>query len=163
MKRLCKIRLQNTCRRLPSATQVIDKFHVIKYVYDAVKDVRNKARKDLSSTLTKGKKKTEQDKQTLSELELVKRVRHAITQSPDKWNDDMKKTVDQVFGKHDDLKTAPDFDTSILSFLQLSKYQSLPIFASPFWVTQAKIDVILRHVCAQKEKQVRNNKRCCSE
>ena len=91
---------------MPRATQVIDKFHVIKYVYDAVKDVRNKIRKDLSSTLTKGKKKTDQDKQTLSELELVKRVRHAITQSPDKWNDDMKKTVDQVFDKHDDLKMA---------------------------------------------------------
>jgi transposase len=91
---------------MPRATQVIDKFHVIKYVYDAVKNVRNKIRKDLSSTLTKGKKKTEQDKQILSELELVKRIRHAITQSPDKWNDHMKKTVDQVFGKHDDLKTA---------------------------------------------------------
>ena len=47
---------------MPRAMQVIDKFHVIKYVYDAVKDVRNKIRKDLSSTLTKGKKKTEQDK-----------------------------------------------------------------------------------------------------
>jgi len=91
---------------MPRAMQVIDKFHVIKYVYDAVKDVRNKIRKDLSSTLTKGKKKTDQDKQTLSELELVKRVRHAVTQSPDKWNEEMKKTVEQVFDKHDDLKTA---------------------------------------------------------
>ena len=91
---------------MPRATQVIDKFHVIKYVYDAVKDVRNKIRKGLSATLTKGKKKTQEDKQTLSELELVKRVRHAITQSPDKWNEEMKKTVDQVFDKHDDLKMA---------------------------------------------------------
>jgi len=91
---------------MPRATQVIDKFHVIKYVYDAVKDVRNKIRKELSATLTKGKKKTEKDKQTLSELELVKRVRHAITQSPDKWNEEMKKTIEQVFEKNDDLKTA---------------------------------------------------------
>jgi transposase len=91
---------------LPHATQVIDKFHVMKYVYEAVRDVRNRIRKDLTATLTKGKKKTEQDKQTLSELELVKRVRHAITQSPEKWNSEMKKIVEGVFEKYDDLKTS---------------------------------------------------------
>jgi len=91
---------------MPRATQVIDKFHVMKYVYDAVKDVRGKIRKELSATLTKGKKKTEEDKAKLSEMELVRRVRHAITQSPDKWNGEMKKTVDQVFEKYDDLKVA---------------------------------------------------------
>jgi transposase len=91
---------------MPRATQVIDKFHVMKYVYDAVKDVRSRIRKELTVTLTKGKKKTEQDRQKLSELELVKRVRHAITQSPEKWNVEMKKTVEQVFEKYDDLKNA---------------------------------------------------------
>jgi transposase len=91
---------------IPRATQVIDKFHVMKYVYDAVGDVRIKIRKELTATLTKGKKKTKEDKQTLSELELVRRVQHAVTQSPDKWNDGMKETVNQVFEKYDDLKTA---------------------------------------------------------
>jgi transposase len=91
---------------MPRAMQVIDKFHVMKYVYDAVKDVRRRIRKELTATLTKGKKKTEEDKQKLSELEFVKRVRHAITQSPEKWNETMKKTVDHVFEKYDDLKIA---------------------------------------------------------
>jgi transposase len=91
---------------MPRATQVIDKFHVMKYVYDAVKEVRNRIRKELAAALTKGKKKTAEDKQKLSELELIRRVQHAITQSTDKWNDEMKQTVEEVFAKHDDLKRA---------------------------------------------------------
>ena len=91
---------------IPRTTQVIDKFHVMKYVYDAVSDVRITTGKGLSSTLTKGKKKTEEDKKTLSELEVLRRVRHAITQSPDKWNEEMKNTVNKVFEKHHDLKIA---------------------------------------------------------
>jgi transposase len=82
---------------MPLATQVIDKFHVMKYVYDAVKGVRGKIRKELTGKLTKGKKKTDEDKEKLSELELIKRVRHAITQSPDKWSDEMKKTAQASF------------------------------------------------------------------
>jgi len=91
---------------MPRATQVIDKFHVMKYVYDAVSEVRIRIRKELTSNLSKGKKKTEEDKQKLSEVELIRRVQHAITQSPDKWNDEMKKTVEHVFEKHNDLKRA---------------------------------------------------------
>lgn len=91
---------------MPRVTQVIDKFHVMKYVYGAVSDVRIKIRKELVSTLTKGKKKTEDDKRTLSDLELLRRVQYAVSQSPDKWNKEMKETVSQVFDKHNTLKTA---------------------------------------------------------
>jgi len=91
---------------MPHATQVIDKYHVIKYVYDVVSGVRKKIRKSLAADLTKGKKKTDKDKKILSEIELVRRVRHAITQSPDKWNQEMTKTIKQVFDKYDDLKMA---------------------------------------------------------
>jgi len=91
---------------VPRATQVIDKFHVMKYVYDAVSEVRIRIKKELTLTLTKGKKRTENDKQTLSELELLRRVQHAVTQSPDKWNEEMKKTIFLAFEKYDDLKTA---------------------------------------------------------
>jgi transposase len=91
---------------MPRATQVIDKFHVMKYVYDAVGDVRIKIKKELTAGLTKGKKKTTEDKQKLSELELVRRVQHAVTQSPDKWNAEMQETINQVFEQYDDLKLA---------------------------------------------------------
>ena len=85
---------------MPDATQVIDKFHVMKYVYEAVGEVRNKIRKEISATLTKGKKKTDEDKLKLAEIEKLRRINHAITQSPDKWNDEMKNTINQVFEKY---------------------------------------------------------------
>jgi transposase len=91
---------------IPRATQVIDKFHVMKYVYESVSEVRIRIKKELIEALTKGKTKTEKDKQILSELELLRRVQHAITQSPDKWNEEMKKTILQVFEKHAELKIA---------------------------------------------------------
>ena len=91
---------------IPRARQVIDKFHVMKYVYDSVSEVRTKIGKELATTLTKGKRKTEEDRETLSKLERLRRVRHSITQSPDKWNKGMKETVNQIFEKHDDLKKA---------------------------------------------------------
>ena len=91
---------------MPQAKQIIDKYHVMKHVYDAVGDIRKDIRKSLAANLTKGKKKTAEDKKILSDIELVRRVRHAITQSPDKWNPEMKQTINQVFEKHDDLKRA---------------------------------------------------------
>jgi len=91
---------------MPRATQVIDKFHVMKYVYDAVGEVRIKIKKHLTASLTKGKKKTQEDKEKLSELELVRRVQHAVTQSPNKWNSEMQETINQVFEKYDELKKA---------------------------------------------------------
>jgi transposase len=91
---------------IPTAKQVIDKYHVMKYAYDAVSGVRNKIRKSLSEKLSKEKRKTSQDKQILSELELLKRVRHAVTQSPEKWSQEMKITIKEVFDKHNELKMA---------------------------------------------------------
>jgi len=91
---------------IPHAMRIIDKFHVIKYVYEAVSEVRIRLKKELSTALSKGRKKTEGDKKTLSELELLRRVRHAVTQSPEKWNEEMKNTINQVFEKFNDLKTA---------------------------------------------------------
>jgi transposase len=69
---------------IPFAMRIIDKFHVMKYVYEAISETRIRIKKELTLTLTKGRKKTNEDKQTLSELELLRRVQHAITQSPEK-------------------------------------------------------------------------------
>jgi len=38
---------------VPNSTQIINKFHVIKYIYDAVSEVRNKIRKDLNSKMNR--------------------------------------------------------------------------------------------------------------
>lgn len=91
---------------LPRATQVADKFHVMKYVYDAVMSVRLRLRKSLSEQLSEGKNRNENDKIILGKIELLKRVTHAITQSPDKWSLEMQQTVNQVFKEFSELETA---------------------------------------------------------
>jgi transposase len=120
---------------LPNAAQVIDKFHVMKYVYDAVSDVRNKTRKEIVASLTPGKQKTQEDKEKLSKIELIQRVRYAITQSEDKWSEGMKKTVNQVFKNHQELKIAYqisqnfkqwyDYKNSKKSVIEITKTLSL--------------------------------------
>jgi transposase len=85
---------------------VIDKFHVMKYVYEAVLDVRTKTKKELVAGLSNEKIKTENDKVILGELELLTRCRHRLTQSVDKWSDSTKELMKQIFNKHEQLKTA---------------------------------------------------------
>jgi transposase len=91
---------------VPRATQVIDKFHVMKYVYGAVCDVRSKMVKELQQKLSKGKKRNEEDKKLLAQIEQLRRISHAITQSPDKWNQEMQETINRVFEMHNEIKTA---------------------------------------------------------
>jgi transposase len=91
---------------VPQATQVIDKFHVMKYVYEVVCNVRSRMVKKLQQQLSSDKKRTEEDKKLLYEIELLRRVSHAITQSPDKWNEEMQETINHIFTNHNDLKIA---------------------------------------------------------
>jgi transposase len=91
---------------VPKAVQVIDKFHVMKYVCQSVCEVRSKTVKELRTQLSKGKKRNEEDKRLLVEIETLRRVSHSITQSPEKWNDEMKKTINKLFAKYNELKTA---------------------------------------------------------
>jgi transposase len=91
---------------VPRATQVIDKFHVMKYAYEGVCSVRSRTVKELQQQLSKGKKRTEEDNKLLSEIELLRRVSHAITQSSEKWSQEMEETVNLLFSKHNDLKIA---------------------------------------------------------
>jgi len=69
--------------QMPYAQKVIDKFHVMQYVYDAVLDVRSRVKKELAEKLSKGKEKTEEDKIILYEIEQLKHCRYRLTQSPD--------------------------------------------------------------------------------
>jgi transposase len=91
---------------VPRAVQVADKFHVMKYVYEAVGDVRRRTVKELTNQLSKEKKRTAEDAQILKDIELLRRISHALTQSPGKWNEEMQETLEQLFMKHQDIKTA---------------------------------------------------------
>jgi len=92
--------------QMPYTQIVIDKFHVMKYVYEAVLEVRSNIKKELSEGLSKGKTKTENDKEILRELELLNRCRNRLTQSPDKWSEATKEFMKQAFSKHEKLNLA---------------------------------------------------------
>jgi len=91
---------------IPRSVRVIDKFHVMKYVYSSVNDIRSKTVKELQKQLSKGKKRNENDKELLSKIELLRRVSRALTKSPDKWSVEMKETVYQVFEMFKEIETA---------------------------------------------------------
>jgi transposase len=91
---------------VPQAVQVADKFHVMKYVYEAVGEVRKRIVKELQNSLTKGKGRTEEDQKLLVQIERLRRVAHAVMQSADKWNNEMEETIERVFNCHEELKKA---------------------------------------------------------
>ena len=91
---------------VPRAILVADKFHVMKYVYEAAGEVRKRIIRDLQGSLSKGKIRSEEDQKLLVQIEQLRRIRHAITQSSDKWNSEMEETIFQVFTNHEELKTA---------------------------------------------------------
>ena len=92
--------------QMPHAQKVIDKFHVMQYVYDAVLDVRSRIKKELAGKLSKGKEKSMEDKAILYEIEQLKHCRYRLTQSPDKWSDAGKELMKRLFENHQELKTA---------------------------------------------------------
>jgi transposase len=92
--------------QIPYAQKVVDKFHVMQYVYDAVLDVRSRLKKELAENLSKGKEKTAKDKEILSKIELLKHCRYRLTQSPETWSQAGKDLMKLVFENHRELETA---------------------------------------------------------
>lgn len=92
--------------QMPWAKIVIDKFHVMQYVYDAVSDVRIRIKNELSSSLSKGKEKTALDKEILMKLDLLRRNRYRLLQSPYKWSSEGKEAMENLFRNHEELKIA---------------------------------------------------------
>jgi transposase len=108
--------------QMPYAQIVIDKFHVIKYVYEALLEVRTNIKKELAEGLSKGKLKTENDKEIFRELELLNRCRNRLTQSPDKWSDATKELMEQVFNKYPKLKLAYILSQKFKDWYNITNY-----------------------------------------
>ncbi|MDR2764139.1 MAG: transposase [Tannerella sp.] len=69
-------------------------------------EVRKRIVRELQNSLSKGKRHSEEDRKLLVQIERLRRVSHAITQSPEKRNSEMEETIHQVFSNHEELKTA---------------------------------------------------------
>ena len=113
----------NVCsEELPRAKIVIDKFHVMQYVYDAVLDVRTRIKKELSGQLSKGKEKTEQDKEILRKLDVLKHCRYRLTQSPEKWSEAGIEVMYQVFENHNELSIAYNLTQKFKKWYNISNH-----------------------------------------
>lgn len=104
---------------LPHAKVIIDKFHVMQYVYDAVLDVRNRIKKELTEKLSKGKVKTPQDQKILHMLDVLRHCRYRLTQSPDKWSEAGKDNMQKVFDNHAELKLAYNLSQAFKAWYNL--------------------------------------------
>ena len=105
---------------VPQAVQTVDKFHVMKYVYEAVGQVRRQIIRDLQNSLSKGKLRTEEDRKLLTQIEQLRRVSHAITQSSQKWSSEMEETIYQTFTNHEELKTAYQISQDFKQWYEIS-------------------------------------------
>jgi transposase len=112
--------LQVCCQELPWAKAVVDKFHVMQYVYDAVLATRTRIKKELSTMLTKGKEKTMEDRQILAKLDLLKHCRYRLTQSAEKWSEAGEEVMKQVFLNHPQLKEAYDLSQSFKQWYRMA-------------------------------------------
>jgi transposase len=90
---------------LPSALIIIDKFHVMKYVYDAVQSVRMEIRKEIFEQMPKGKRQ-KKDEGLLSELELLKKSRIPLSRSKSLWNEDQLEIMKALFDNYPKLEKA---------------------------------------------------------
>lgn len=104
---------------LPQAKVVIDKFHVMQYVYAAVLDVRSRIKKELTGQLSKGKVKTPQDQKILQMLDVLRHCRYRLTQSPDKWSEAGQDIMQKVFDNHAELKLAYNISQSFKNWYNL--------------------------------------------
>lgn len=90
---------------LPHSTVVVDKFHVFKYVIEALQEVRIRIKKDRIKELPKGKDRKKSVGE-LSHLEQLQRCRFALNKSREKWTSEQTKNIESLFEKYEDLKNA---------------------------------------------------------
>ena len=115
---------------LPQSAIIVDKFHVMKYVYDAVQQVRMEVRKNIFEQLPKGQRRRSDDI-LLSDLEQLKKSKIPLSRSEDLWNEDQIELMKILFSKHPKLKKAYDLsqefkvwyskDNSQKGYLQVNK------------------------------------------
>jgi transposase len=92
------------CRDVwPKATLVIDKFHVIKHVYDAVQELRMEEKKQILQQMPKGKQR-QKSHELFSELELLQRSRNLLNKQKINWGEPQKQIMKLVFEKFPKIK-----------------------------------------------------------
>jgi transposase len=90
---------------IPQSTTVVDKFHVMKYVYDAVQQVRMEVRRSIFEQMPKGQRR-KQDEGLLSDLEQLKKSKVPLSRSKDLWSKEQDELMQNLFLKYPKLEQA---------------------------------------------------------
>lgn len=102
-KKLCK-------EAFPNTQLVIDKFHVIKYLMDALQQVRKQLKTQcLTNDKTSVKQDTEhgtEQEKVWSDIELLERSRYTLCKMQPDWQDDEKEMMRHLFTSYPVLQTA---------------------------------------------------------
>jgi transposase len=99
-KKFCRENFENT-------ELVIDKFHVVKHIIDAMQQVR----KTIKTNLTLEESKQAYDKWTT--IEMLDRARYILVKYEEDWKDDEKKIMKYLFKHFTDLQNAYNLTTYI--------------------------------------------------
>ena len=91
---------------MPHAKVSIDKFHVIRYAYDVLADIRGQLQKQLKEQLSGGRDRTAKDEKLLSGLELLKRCRYLVNRSKEDWSKGQAAMMERLFSMFPELTTA---------------------------------------------------------
>jgi transposase len=104
---------------LPCAKIVVDKFHVMQYVYEAVWRFYGNLKEELTAELSEGKEKTEKDIHILKDLELLRRCRYALVKPSDKWTGNNKENMNIILQKYPRLKQMYDLSQEFRKWYSL--------------------------------------------
>lgn len=108
----------NLClETMMNADVVVDKFHVMKYVCDAVQDERRKIKSKEMRKLTDSKKKRKKYERASSEaktrektihqnIDLLRRSTYLLNRSESDWDAGQRETMDEVFKKFNGIRIA---------------------------------------------------------
>ena len=91
---------------MPHAKVSTDKFHVIRYAYDVLADIRGQLKKQWKEQLSGGRDRTAKDEKLLSGLELLKRCRHLLNRSKEDWSQGQAILMERLFALSPELHTA---------------------------------------------------------
>lgn len=93
----------------PNTQLVIDKFHVIKHLMDALQQVRKQIKTQCLNNDKTHAKQTDNNpdsEKTWSDIELLERSRYIVCKMQPDWEEDEKEMMEQLFSRYPVLQTA---------------------------------------------------------
>ena len=101
----------------PNTWLVVDKFHVIKHLMDALQQVRKQLKTQCltndKALMNQSKADSQEQQKTWTDIELLERSRYILCKMLPEWDDDEKEMMTHLFNSFPMLKTAYDLSQKL--------------------------------------------------